>query len=167
MVSTRRSLAVLLVAMLLCGYVPASGIAATTVGDGDVLDTGDRGDTAGAEMMGDGIADPSSEDTPADAEGDAAESLEFEASDIPEDVENETEDTTDEGPDSVSDLAERLDRDPSTVTHHLDRLAEDGIVERERDGRAVVNKLADSARIAMADDDAPTAAREPVPSGSD
>ena len=77
------------------------------------------------------------------------------------------ESLADEGPDSVTGLAERLDRDPSTITHHLDRLAEDGIVERERDGRAVVNKLAEPARIAMADDDAPTVAREPVPSGAD
>ncbi len=47
-----------------------------------------------------------------------------------------------EGPDSVSGLAETLDRDPSTVTHHLERLEEDGLVERERDGRSVVNRLA-------------------------
>lgn len=46
-------------------------------------------------------------------------------------------------PDSVSGLADRLDRDPSTVSHHLQRLDEEGLVERERDGRAVVSRLAD------------------------
>ncbi|RQG97761.1 winged helix-turn-helix transcriptional regulator [Natrarchaeobius chitinivorans] len=54
----------------------------------------------------------------------------------------------DDGPDSVSGLADTLDRDPSTVTHHLGRLEEDGLVERERDGRAVVNRLsADAERL--------------------
>ncbi|MEY7848437.1 winged helix-turn-helix transcriptional regulator [Natrarchaeobius sp. A-rgal3] len=47
-----------------------------------------------------------------------------------------------EGPDSVSGLAETVERDPSTVSHHLDRLEEDGLVEREREGRSVVNRLA-------------------------
>ncbi|MFC7077102.1 winged helix-turn-helix transcriptional regulator [Haloarcula halophila] len=54
------------------------------------------------------------------------------------------------GPASVSALADELDRDPSTVTHHLDRLQESGLVERERDGRAVVNALAPTAAAAMA-----------------
>ncbi|WP_324759102.1 winged helix-turn-helix transcriptional regulator [Haloarcula montana] len=54
------------------------------------------------------------------------------------------------GPASVSALADELDRDPSTVTHHLDRLQESGLVERERDGRAVVNSLAPTAAAAMA-----------------
>lgn len=71
-----------------------------------------------------------------------------------------------DGPDSVSGLADRLDRDPSTISHHLDRLAEDGIVERERDGRAVVNTLADSARIAL-EDDATAVAGASVPSSAD
>ena len=71
-----------------------------------------------------------------------------------------------DGPDSVSRLADRLDRDPSTISHHLDRLAEDGIVERERDGRAVVNTLADSARIAL-EDDATAVAGASVPSSAD
>jgi predicted transcriptional regulator len=39
-------------------------------------------------------------------------------------------------------LADELDRDPSTVSHHLARLAADGLVERERDGKAVRNRLA-------------------------
>lgn len=38
-------------------------------------------------------------------------------------------------------LAERLDRDPSTVSHHLVSLAELDLVMRERDGRVVVNRL--------------------------
>ncbi|PSQ34348.1 hypothetical protein BRD08_09865 [Halobacteriales archaeon SW_10_66_29] len=76
------------------------------------------------------------------------------------------ESLAEEGPDSVSGLADRLDRDPSTITHHLDRLAEDGIVERERDGRAVVNKLSDSARIAL-EDEAPTPAAPRAPSSAD
>jgi len=63
------------------------------------------------------------------------------------------------GPDTVSGLADGLDRDPSTVTHHLDRLADDGIVERERDGRAVMNSLTDPARNAL---DRQTAASESV-----
>lgn len=49
------------------------------------------------------------------------------------------------GPSSVSGLAEAVDRDPSTVTHHLKRLEEDGIVVRERDGRAMVNRLSPEA----------------------
>jgi predicted transcriptional regulator len=53
------------------------------------------------------------------------------------------------GPAPVSTLAEELDRDPSTVTHHLKRLDEDGLVVRERDGRAVVNRLAPDAADAL------------------
>jgi DNA-binding MarR family transcriptional regulator len=45
------------------------------------------------------------------------------------------------GPATVSTLAGELGRDPSTVTHHLKRLDEDGLVARERDGRAVMNSL--------------------------
>jgi DNA-binding transcriptional ArsR family regulator len=44
-------------------------------------------------------------------------------------------------PDTVSGLADRVDRDPSTVSHHLSRLNDDGLVERERDGQAVINRL--------------------------
>ncbi|MCU4924387.1 helix-turn-helix domain-containing protein [Halobacteria archaeon AArc-dxtr1] len=43
-------------------------------------------------------------------------------------------------------LAEELDRDPSTVSHHLSSLSEDGLVSRERDGRATVNELTPIAR---------------------
>lgn len=62
-----------------------------------------------------------------------------------------------DGPDSVSGLAERLGKDPSTVSHHLDRLAEDGLVTRERDGRAVTNKLSTRTEQAL---DAETESQE-------
>ncbi len=55
----------------------------------------------------------------------------------------------DVGPIPVGRLADELDRDPSTVSHHLDRLADDGLVERERDGRAVMNRLAPAAERAF------------------
>ncbi|PSP96588.1 hypothetical protein BRC89_13625, partial [Halobacteriales archaeon QS_4_70_19] len=50
---------------------------------------------------------------------------------------------------SVSDLADELDKDPSTVTHHVQRLEEDDVVVRERDGRAVMNKLSAAARTML------------------
>ncbi|NHN48123.1 helix-turn-helix domain-containing protein [Halostella sp. JP-L12] len=63
------------------------------------------------------------------------------------------------GPATVSTLAEELGRDPSTVTHHLKRLDEDGLVARERDGRAVMNSLEPAVESALAptvaDADAP------------
>lgn len=49
------------------------------------------------------------------------------------------------GPARNGGLAEELDRDPSTVSHHLSKLEELGLVRRERDGRAVVNELTDVA----------------------
>lgn len=57
----------------------------------------------------------------------------------------------DEGPDSVTGLATTLERDPSTVSHHLERLEEAGLVERERDGRSIVNRLTDDVERALAD----------------
>ena len=56
------------------------------------------------------------------------------------------------GPASGGDLAEALDRDPSTVSHHLSRLEDDGLVVREREGRAVVNRLSETAATALRDD---------------
>ena len=50
---------------------------------------------------------------------------------------------------SVSDLADELGRDPSTISHHLQRLEGDDIITREREGRAVVNKLSSDARTAL------------------
>lgn len=46
-------------------------------------------------------------------------------------------------------LAAVLDRTPSTVSHHLSRLAEADLVERERDGRAVVNRATPAAERAL------------------
>ncbi|WP_440992193.1 winged helix-turn-helix transcriptional regulator [Haloarchaeobius baliensis] len=46
-------------------------------------------------------------------------------------------------------VADELDLDPSTVSHHLDRLADDGLVERERDGRSVVNSLTPTAEAGL------------------
>ncbi|RBI61502.1 hypothetical protein DMJ13_12370 [halophilic archaeon] len=56
---------------------------------------------------------------------------------------------------SVGELADDLDRDPSTVSHHLSRLADDGLVERERDGRTVVSRLTATAEAAFAGPVAP------------
>jgi DNA-binding transcriptional ArsR family regulator len=53
------------------------------------------------------------------------------------------------GASSVSDLADDLGRDPSTISHHLQRLDGDGIITREREGRAVMNKLSAEARTAL------------------
>lgn len=50
------------------------------------------------------------------------------------------------GPCSVADLADELDRDSSTITYHLQRLEEDDLVERERNGRAVENRLVEPLR---------------------
>jgi DNA-binding transcriptional ArsR family regulator len=49
-------------------------------------------------------------------------------------------------------LADALEKDASTVSHHLSRLAEDGLVERERDGRAKVNSLAPKAARALGEE---------------
>jgi DNA-binding transcriptional ArsR family regulator len=46
-------------------------------------------------------------------------------------------------------LADELDRDASTVSHHLSRLEDAGLVEREREGRAVVNRLAPEVRAVL------------------
>lgn len=55
---------------------------------------------------------------------------------------------------TVSGLADVVDRDVSTVTYHLRRLQEDGVVVREREGRAMVNRLAPEAREALTPTDA-------------
>lgn len=63
------------------------------------------------------------------------------------------------GPETVSGLAARLGRDVSTVTHHLQALESAGLVERERDGRAVRNRLAPAVRETMRPSDGPPAPR--------
>lgn len=52
-------------------------------------------------------------------------------------------------PVSVGGLAEEVDRAPSTVSHHLGRLAEDDLVDRTRDGRQVRITLAPRARTSF------------------
>lgn len=47
-----------------------------------------------------------------------------------------------EGEATGRELSERLGLTESTVSYHLQRLADDGLVERENDGRTVVNALA-------------------------
>jgi DNA-binding transcriptional ArsR family regulator len=44
-------------------------------------------------------------------------------------------------PVTVSALADDLDRSPGTVSYHLNRLANDGLLERERMGNTVVTRL--------------------------
>ena len=46
-------------------------------------------------------------------------------------------------------IADELDRAPSTVSHHLSRLAEAGLVDRERDGEAVLTSLSPDVRAAL------------------
>ena len=45
------------------------------------------------------------------------------------------------GPASNGRLADELECDPSTVSHHLTALADDGLIVREQDGRSVSNDL--------------------------
>ena len=54
-------------------------------------------------------------------------------------------------------LADELDRDPSTVSHHLAALEDDGLVVRERDGRSIVNDLPPRVAAALADESPPAA----------
>ena len=46
-------------------------------------------------------------------------------------------------------LAEALERDPSTVSHHLSRLEEAGLVVRDRAGRSMANRLSPEAETAL------------------
>lgn len=48
---------------------------------------------------------------------------------------------------STADLAERLDRSPSTVSWHLSKLADAGLVMKEQDGRRVEYELRDPDRV--------------------
>lgn len=56
-----------------------------------------------------------------------------------------------EGPTSVSTLSDVLDRAPSTVSYHVSRLSEAGLVTRERDGRQVLVSLTPSASSEVVD----------------
>ncbi|QFU84031.1 winged helix-turn-helix transcriptional regulator [Natronorubrum aibiense] len=50
-------------------------------------------------------------------------------------------------------LADELERDPSTVSHHLRALADDGLVVRTRDGRSMRNALAPEVVAALGVDE--------------
>ncbi|MFA9417539.1 winged helix-turn-helix transcriptional regulator [Natrinema sp. HArc-T2] len=67
------------------------------------------------------------------------------------------------GPVHNGQLADELDRDPSTISHHLGALADDGLVVRERDGRSIVNELPPHVAAALADDTTPAADARAVP----
>lgn len=54
-------------------------------------------------------------------------------------------------PASVRTLAGELDRSSSTVSHHLGRLEDDGLVTRERDGESVVTSLVPTVRETLAE----------------
>ncbi|MDF9746164.1 winged helix-turn-helix transcriptional regulator [Natrinema salsiterrestre] len=60
-------------------------------------------------------------------------------------------------------LADELERDPSTVSHHLAGLEDDGLVMRERDGRSIVNELPPRVERALGGDSPPTGDAEPAP----
>ncbi|MDS0474891.1 helix-turn-helix domain-containing protein [Natrinema sp. 1APR25-10V2] len=60
-------------------------------------------------------------------------------------------------------LADELERDPSTVSHHLSALAEDELVVREKDGRSVVNELPPRVEAALVDDPVSDAGSHPAP----
>jgi DNA-binding transcriptional ArsR family regulator len=53
------------------------------------------------------------------------------------------------GPCGSGSLAEELDTSPSTVSHHLSRLEEAGVVVREDDGRATRNRLSSAVDEAL------------------
>ncbi|WP_101297721.1 winged helix-turn-helix transcriptional regulator [Halegenticoccus soli] len=59
-------------------------------------------------------------------------------------------------PATVSEVASEVDRTPGTVSYHLSRLEEAGLIEQERDGGTVLNRLASDVRV---DDGEPTVAR--------
>lgn len=52
-------------------------------------------------------------------------------------------------PVSVSRVADEVDRSPSTVSYHLEQLEDGGLIERERDGKTVLNLLSDDARVRL------------------
>jgi DNA-binding transcriptional ArsR family regulator len=54
-----------------------------------------------------------------------------------------------QGPLTVTGLATVVDRSPGTVSYHLDRLAADDLIQKERDGNAVAISTTDSVRAAL------------------
>jgi DNA-binding transcriptional ArsR family regulator len=71
------------------------------------------------------------------------------------------------GPSSVSELADALDRDPSTITHHVKRLEGDDLVVREREGRAILNSLSPEVRTALEPEVTTETVSEAVASSAD
>jgi DNA-binding transcriptional ArsR family regulator len=71
------------------------------------------------------------------------------------------------GPSSASAVADEVDVTVSTVSHHLSRLEEDGLVEREREGQAVLNRLPPEVADAFADEAGVEPAEEPAAVGAD
>ncbi|QRV14606.1 helix-turn-helix domain-containing protein [Haloterrigena salifodinae] len=63
-------------------------------------------------------------------------------------------------------LADELERDPSTVSHHLSALEEDGLVVREKEGRSVVNELAPAVEAALSETEPPLEDEAVEPSAS-
>lgn len=60
-------------------------------------------------------------------------------------------------------LADELERDPSTVSHHLAALEEDGLVVREKEDRSIVNQLPARVEAALRDGPIPDADSHPAP----
>lgn len=52
-----------------------------------------------------------------------------------------------DGPLSTTELSERIDKAQSTVSWHLSKLTESGLVTKERDGRSVVYSVCDPSRV--------------------
>ena len=69
------------------------------------------------------------------------------------------------GPVANGRLAEELERDPSTVSHHLSTLEAAGLVVREQDGRSVLNELAPAVENALRDVD-PSLEEDPAESSA-
>jgi len=64
------------------------------------------------------------------------------------------------GPAPTGRVADAVDRDVSTVSHHLDGLEDDDLVVREREGRAMYNRLEPRVERALG-------AEEPEPAVAD
>jgi predicted transcriptional regulator len=52
-----------------------------------------------------------------------------------------------DGPLSTTELSERIDKAPSTISWHLSNLADADLVTKERDGRSVVYEVSDPDRV--------------------
>ncbi|WP_302081348.1 winged helix-turn-helix transcriptional regulator [Salinibaculum rarum] len=52
-----------------------------------------------------------------------------------------------EGPLTTTELGDRLEKSPSTISWHLSNLVDAGLVEKERDGREVYYEVSDADRV--------------------